>query len=254
MTRLDGRIALVTGSAHGIGRAVARGLAQQGADLAVVDIDAKALTSVEAEVRDCGRRVMASAADVTHAGEVQAIVDRVLGEFGRLDILINNVGGSRGPRSIEATTEEDFDEVVRLNLKSTFLCTRAAIPSMKRQGGGRIINVASVAAKVGSVTGSPSYSAAKAGVLGFTRHAAIELAPFHITVNAVAPGVTQTDRMTSRLAGWSEEERQGLISRIPLGRLATVDEVAAAIVFLCQEEAGYITGATVDVNGGIHMT
>ena len=253
MMRLEGKIALVTGSAHGIGKAVALRLAEQGADLVLVDVDAGALAEVVAQVEACGRRVLSSNADVTLGDEVEALVEKVLGAFGRVDLLINNVGGSRGPRQIEATQEEDFDEVVRLNLKSTFLVTRAIIPSMKRQGSGRIVNVASVAAKVGSLTGSPAYSAAKAGVLGFTRHAAAELAPFHITVNAVAPGVTQSERMSNRLATWSEEERRALVSRIPLGRLATVQEVAAAIVFLCGEEAGYITGATVDVNGGVHM-
>jgi len=251
--RLEGKIALVTGSAHGIGKAVALRLAEQGADLVLVDVDAGALAEVVAQVEASGRRVLSSNADVTLGDEVEALVEKVLGAFGRVDLLINNVGGSRGPRQIEATQEEDFDEVVRLNLKSTFLVTRAIIPSMKRQGSGRIVNVASVAAKVGSLTGSPAYSAAKAGVLGFTRHAAAELAPFHITVNAVAPGVTQSERMSNRLATWSEEERRALVSRIPLGRLATVQEVAAAIVFLCGEEAGYITGATVDVNGGVHM-
>jgi len=251
--RLEGKIALVTGSAHGIGKAVALRLAEQGADLVLVDVDAGALAEVVAQVEACGRRVLSSNADVTLGDEVEALVERVLGAFGRVDLLINNVGGSSGPRQIEATQEKDFDEVVRLNLKSTFLVTRAIIPSMKRQGSGRIVNVASVAAKVGSLTGSPAYSAAKAGVLGFTRHAAAELAPFHITVNAVAPGVTQSERMSNRLATWSEEERRALVSRIPLGRLATVQEVAAAIVFLCGEEAGYITGATVDVNGGVHM-
>jgi len=253
MMRLEGKIALVTGSAHGIGKAVALRLAEEGADLVLVDVDAGALAEVVAQVEACGRRVLSSNADVTLGDEVEALVEKVLGAFGRVDLLINNVGGSRGPRQIEATQEEDFDEVVRLNLKSTFLVTRAIIPSMKRQGSGRIVNVASVAAKVGSLTGSPAYSAAKAGVLGFTRHAAAELAPFHITVNAVAPGVTQSERMSNRLATWSEEERRALVSRIPLGRLATVQEVAAAIVFLCGEEAGYITGATVDVNGGVHM-
>ncbi|HLC01878.1 MAG TPA: SDR family NAD(P)-dependent oxidoreductase [Anaerolineales bacterium] len=253
MMRLEGKIALVTGSAHGIGKAVALRLAEQGADLVLVDVDAGALAEVVAQVEASGRRVLSSNADVTLGDEVEALVEKVLGAFGRVDLLINNVGGSRGPRQIEATQEEDFDEVVRLNLKSTFLVTRAIIPSMKRQGSGRIVNVASVAAKVGSLTGSPAYSAAKAGVLGFTRHAAAELAPFHITVNAVAPGVTQSERMSNRLATWSEEERRALVSRIPLGRLATVQEVAAAIVFLCGEEAGYITGATVDVNGGVHM-
>ena len=251
--RLEGKIALVTGSAHGIGKAVALRLAEEGADLVLVDVDAGALAEVVAQVEASGRRVLSSNADVTLGDEVEALVEKVLGAFGRVDLLINNVGGSRGPRQIEATQEEDFDEVVRLNLKSTFLVTRAIIPSMKRQGSGRIVNVASVAAKVGSLTGSPAYSAAKAGVLGFTRHAAAELAPFHITVNAVAPGVTQSERMSNRLATWSEEERRALVSRIPLGRLATVQEVAAAIVFLCGEEAGYITGATVDVNGGVHM-
>jgi len=253
MMRLEGKIALVTGSAHGIGKAVALRLAEQGADLVLVDVDAGALAEVVAQVEASGRRVLSSNADVTLGDEVEALVEKVLGAFGRVDLLINNVGGSRGPRQIEATQEKDFDEVVRLNLKSTFLVTRAIIPSMKRQGSGRIVNVASVAAKVGSLTGSPAYSAAKAGVLGFTRHAAAELAPFHITVNAVAPGVTQSERMSNRLATWSEEERRALVSRIPLGRLATVQEVAAAIVFLCGEEAGYITGATVDVNGGVHM-
>ena len=251
--RLADKIALITGSGQGIGRAVALRMAEEGADLVLNDVDGVALEEVAAQVRGLGRRALAVRADVTRAEEVERMVEEAIATFGRIDILVNNAGGSRGPYRLEEITEANFDEVLNLNLKSTFLCTRAVVPHMKRQGGGRIVNVASVAGRSRSIIGGPQYAAAKAGVIGFTRHLAGDLAPFNINVNAVAPGVTLSERVAGRWLERPEEYRQEVLRRIPMGRLATVEEQVGGIVFLCTDDARYITGATLDINGGLFI-
>jgi 3-oxoacyl-[acyl-carrier protein] reductase len=251
--RLRDKVALITGGACGIGRAVALLLAEEGAAVVINDVDGELLDGAIAELGAGGKFAMAAPADVTCPDEVARVVEHTLTALGRIDILVNNVGGSYGPRQLEEITEANFDHVISLNLKSTFLCSQAVVPHMKSQGGGRIVNLASAAARGGSPTGSPLYAAAKAGVLGLTRHLARDLADFQITVNAVSPGVTQSERMATRLGEWTEESRQELLKRIPLGRLASVEEVAAGILFLCSDAASYITGATLDINGGLYI-
>ncbi|MCL4370318.1 MAG: 3-oxoacyl-ACP reductase FabG [Chloroflexi bacterium] len=248
-----GKLALVTGGGRGIGAAVVDQLSAEGCDVIINDVSADVARAVAARVEGRGRRVAISTADVTDADAVAEMMSMVSREFGRLDILVNNVGGSGGaPTKIEEITLEHWERAMALNLRSVFLCTKAAIPLMRASGGGRIVNLGSIAGQARSVIGGCQYAAAKAGVLGFTRHLAADLAPYGITLNAVAPGTTASERVAAVIAGKSESERTRVLNSIPLGRMARPDEVAAAVVFLCSPQAGYITGATIDVNGGAH--
>lgn len=249
--RFTGQVALITGSARGIGRTVARRLASEGADLALNDLDAAALEGLVAEIRGLGRRVLALPADITNTAQVNAMVQRAADEFGRIDVLINNAGGSRGPRSLLEVTDENWHDVITFNLTSVFLCVRAVVPVMRRQGGGRIVNLASLAGRSRSTVGGPPYAAAKAGVIGFTRHVSRELAEYGIAMNAVAPGPIATERIRQRYGEKPAEERERIFREIPLGRLGTPEEVASVIAFLASAEASYIVGAVIDVNGGI---
>ncbi len=246
-----GKVALVTGGGRGIGAAVVDQLSSAGADVVVNDLDGELARRVVGRVERTGRRGLVSTADVTAAAAVEAMFAEVDKTFGRLDILVNNVGGSSGgARLIRDITPEDWERVVSLNLRSTFLCVRAAVPLMRASGGGRIVNVASIAGQSRSFLGGCQYAASKAGVLGLTRHLAGELAPLGININAVAPGTTGSERVTAAIGAKSEAERTAIFAQVPLGRIGRPEEVAAAIVFLCSPLAGYITGATIDVNGG----
>jgi len=250
---LAGRVALVTGAGQGIGAATARKLAEAGADVAINDLDPTLLEDTESLVRATDRSVLVVAADVTDPVAVAGMVGRVVERFGRLDILVNNVGGGGPTRTFEETTLEVWDRTIALNLRGTFLCTKEAVPLMKRAGWGRIVNVASVAGRGRAMTAGPQYAAAKAGVIGFTRHISGELAPYGITVNAVAPALTATARLKAKFDGMTPEEQAKTLAGIPVGRWGQPEEVAAAIVFLCGVEAGYICGAVLDVNGGVFV-
>jgi NAD(P)-dependent dehydrogenase (short-subunit alcohol dehydrogenase family) len=250
---LEGKVALVTGGGKGIGFATAKRLAEAGADVAIADLDADAVREAAGRLRTTGRRVLAVLADVTDQESVHRMVSEVLEGLGRLDILVNNVGGGGGTRSFEETTLEVWDRTMALNLRSTFLCTKEAVPHMKQGGWGRVVNLASVAGRSRSLTAGPQYSASKAGVIGFTRHVSAELAPFGITVNAVAPGLTATERLRAKFATMPEEDQEEVQSSIPVGRWGEPEDTAAAIAFLCSEEASYICGAVLDVNGGVFV-
>lgn len=243
---LDGRTALVTGASRGIGRAVALGLAEAGADVAVNYLTQRAAAEeVAAEIRNMGRRCLVVPGDVASADDARRMVDQVLAEWGRLDILVNNAGVTRDDLLVRMK-EEDWDTVLNVDLKGAFLVTRAAARAMLRQRWGRIINISSVIGLMGNA-GQANYAAAKAGLIGFTRALARELGSRNITVNAVAPGFILTD-MTERLP---QEVKDRLLARVALGRFGRPEEVATVVTFLAGEAAGYITGQVIAVDGGM---
>ncbi|AKM18492.1 3-oxoacyl-[acyl-carrier-protein] reductase [Geobacillus sp. FSL K6-0789] len=245
---LEGKIALVTGASRGIGRAVALELARQGANVVVnyAGSEAKANEVVEM-IRSLGREAIAVQADVARAEEVERLVKTALDQFGRLDILVNNAGITRD-NLLMRMKEEEWDAVINTNLKGVFLCTKAVTRPMMKQRGGRIINIASVVGVIGN-PGQANYVAAKAGVIGLTKTAARELASRNITVNAVAPGFITTD-MTEAL---SEELKGEMLKQIPLARFGEPDDVARVVAFLASDAAGYMTGQTLHVDGGMVM-
>jgi len=258
--RVDGRVALVTGAAQGIGRAVAEILAAAGAHLLVSDLQQEKLAGVATALKDQGARVVSVAADVTEAAQVEALVLQGLKAYERLDILVNNAGGSGnvGIDRIEDVTEELWDAVVDANLKSAYLCCRAVVPHMKARRQGSIVNFSSMSAKgafgsLGTSAVRLPYVGAKAGIIGLTSQLAKDLGPFGIRVNAVMPGfvLTQPDaRVAQRYQALAAAEQVAMVQPIPLGRPGRPEEIAAVVLFLASEAASYVSGATIEVNGG----
>jgi 3-oxoacyl-[acyl-carrier protein] reductase len=243
MENLKGKIALVTGASRGIGRAAALALAREGVDVAVNFLNReKEAEDVCRQIVSLDRRAIVARADVSVSGEVQSLVKKVEQELGRVDILVNNAGITRR-RPFDEIGEDDWDEVLAVNLKSVFLVTRLVLPHMRERRWGRIINLSSVAAQTGGVIG-PHYAASKAGMLGLTHSYASLLAEEGITVNAIAPALIETEM----IAG-NPKVRPDLI---PVGRFGTADEVADVVVMLARN--GYITGQTINVNGGWYMS
>jgi len=247
MFDLTGKVALVTGASQGIGRATALALLGAGAHVALAARNAEKLAAIVAEVAAVGAESLAVPMDVADAERVKAGFKRVVERFGRLDILVNNAGVTRDGLAVRMKLD-DWDSVLRTNLTGAHLCAQQALAVMLRQRSGRIINVTSVVAETGNA-GQSNYVAAKAGLIGLTRALAVEVASRSITVNAIAPGFIASP-MTDPL---SDAVKQALLERIPLGRMGTDAEVAAAIVFLASNEAAYITGAVLDINGGLRM-
>lgn len=245
---LDGKIALVTGASRGIGRAIALAMAEQGA---VVGINyagnVAAAEEVKQQIEAAGGKAMLLQADVADAQAAEEMIKKVVGEFGRLDILVNNAGITRDGLLMRMK-EADWDDVLSTNLKGVFNCTKAATKPMMKQRSGRIVNMASVVGLTGNA-GQANYAAAKAGVIGFSKTAAKELAARGITVNVVAPGFIDTD-MTAVLPDKVKEE---MTKGIPFGRMGTAADVAAAVIFLVSDHASYITGQTLNVDGGMVM-
>ncbi len=246
MTTWEGRVALVTGASRGIGRATARALAARGAHV-VAAARGDHAEAVAAEIRGTGGRAESCALDVTDAAGIEAVVARVLGDHGRIDILVNNAGITRDQLLLRLK-REDWDAVLETNLTAIAMLTQAVLKPMLKQRGGRIVNLTSVVGQAGNA-GQANYAAAKAGIIGFTKAIALEVASRGITVNAVAPGMIDTD-MTRALPQAAQES---WVDRIPLKRLGTVDDVAHAVVFLASDEASYITGHVLAVNGGMYM-
>lgn len=247
MFDLKDRVALVTGASQGIGRATSLALAAAGARVAAAARNAEKLAAVVAEIHAARGEAVGVPMDVADAEQVKSGFKQTLERFGKLDILVNNAGITRDGLALRMKAE-DWDAVVRTNLTGAHLCIQQALATMVRQRYGRIINVTSVVARMGS-PGQANYVAAKAGLIGLTKAIAAEVASRNITVNAVSPGFIITP-MTDPLPQKVKDE---LAARIPLGRLGTDRDVAAAIVFLASEEAGYITGHVLDVNGGMYM-
>ncbi|MFD2612965.1 3-oxoacyl-[acyl-carrier-protein] reductase [Paenibacillus gansuensis] len=248
MGKFEGKTALVTGASRGIGRAIALALAEAGADVAVnyAGSEEAAAQVVEA-IEAMGRRAVKIRANVAVSSEVEDMVKHVLETFGKIDILVNNAGITRD-NLIMRMKEEEFDQVIDTNLKGVFNCVKAVTRPMMKQRGGRIVNISSVVGALGN-PGQINYVAAKAGVIGMTKAAARELASRNITVNAVAPGFIETD-MTDKL---SAEQRDGLMGSIPLARLGQPEDIAKAVLFLASEDASYMTGQTIHVDGGMYM-
>lgn len=247
MFSLKDRVALVTGASQGIGRATALALAQSGARVAAAARNAEKLAGVVAEIGAAGGEALAVPMDVADAEQIKAGFRQTLEKFGKLDILVNNAAITRDGLAVRMK-QDDWDAVLRTNLTGAHLCAQQALSTMMRARYGRIINVTSVVAETGN-PGQANYVAAKAGLIGLTRALAMEIASRNITVNAVAPGFI-TSPMTDPLP---QTVKDALLERIPLGRMGSDAEVAAAVVFLASEEAGYITGAVIDINGGLRM-
>jgi NAD(P)-dependent dehydrogenase (short-subunit alcohol dehydrogenase family) len=251
--RFQNRVALITGASKGIGRATAQRLAREGGAVAVNGRDAEAVAAVVRGIEQEGGRALAAVGDVSQAADVTRIVEQTLAEFGVIDILVNNAGGGTMARWLDDLDEAGWTKSLHLNLTATFLVTKAVVPHMRERRRGRIVMVASVAGRNMSRLSGPEYSAAKGGMLAFMRHIAVELGPYAVGVNAVAPGPTMVDRVVKKWELRGAEEREKILRNIPLGRPAQPEEVAAAILFLASEDASYITGACIDVNGGSFM-
>ncbi len=247
MSDLKGRVALVTGASRGIGKAIALALAARGAVLAVTDILTDAVAAFADELAQQGHPAHAFTLDVTDGASIESTVDGVLQKFGRVDVLVNNAGIARD-QLLMRMKREDWDLVLRLNLTGAFACTQAVLRPMIKQRGGRIISISSVVGQMGNA-GQSNYAASKAGLIGFSKAVAREVAGRNVTVNVVAPGLIDTD-MTRALP---DAVRTEWLSKVPLARFGTPEDVASAVCFLASDEASYITGQVLAVNGGMYM-
>lgn len=246
--RFEGKVAIVTGAAGpGIGRATARELAREGAMVVVSDRDGERASKVALEIAGTGAQAIGLKCDVSQAADVEAMVRVVVDRWGRTDILVNNAAYYR-QRHVVDMEEVLWDRVIATALKGTFLCSRAVLPHMSRQGGGAIVNLSSTEALQGSDRGLAHYAAAKAGIMAFTRSLAREAAKSNIRVNCVCPSFVWNEGLAT--TGFSQAEHQKMIAETPMGRAATPQEVAKAILFLCSEDASFITGSTLTVSGG----
>ena len=248
MFSLKDKVAIITGASQGIGRDTALALAQAGAKVVVAARNEERLAALVTEIAAAGGEAFALKLDVADSEQVKAGFKQVVEKFGRIDILVNNAAVTRDGLAMRMK-KDDWDAVLQTNLTGAHLCIQQALPTMMKARAGRIINISSVVAQSGNA-GQANYVAAKAGLIGLTKAIAIEIASRHITVNAVAPGFIETP-MTDGLPDKVKEE---LKVRIPLGRMGSPRDVASAIVFLASDEAGYITGHVLNVNGGMHLT
>ncbi|MEU7392645.1 3-oxoacyl-ACP reductase FabG [Streptomyces tanashiensis] len=242
--------AVVTGAGRGIGAATAKRLAADGAAVVALDLTEGDAADTVAAIRAAGGRALAVGCDVTDSAQVDAAIDRAVAEYGRLDVLVNNAGVLRD-NMLFMMSDDDWDTVVDVHLRGAFLCSRAAQRHMRQQGSGKIVNLSSVAAD--GNRGQANYAAAKAGVQGLTRTLAIELGPYGINVNAIAPGfvaTAMTDQTARRTGADPEEFRRAAAARSPLRRVGSPEDIAAVVSFLASEDAAYVTGQTIHVDGG----
>jgi 3-oxoacyl-[acyl-carrier protein] reductase len=247
MGKITGRNAIVTGSARGIGKAIAEKLASEGASVVIADVDIEAAEATSKEISSLGVRSFPIKIDVSDYKEMEALIERTKNEWGSMDILVNNAGITRD-NIILKMTPGDFDMVISINLKGVFNGIKAAFPIMMRQRSGKIVNIASIIGITGN-TGQANYSASKGGVIALTKTAAKELAARGVTVNAIAPGFIQS-AMTDKLP---DTERQKILSRVPMGRIGLPEDVAKAALFLSSPDSDYITGQVLVVDGGMVM-
>ena len=245
----SGRVVIVTGGSKGIGRAVALKFVQEKAKICMVHYDPDESSSDETLniLTQQGIEAESHRVDVSSYGDVDALFDNILSRFGKVDVLVNNAGITRDTLLMRMS-EEEWDTVIRVNLKSVFNCTHAVIRSMIKQRGGRIVNISSVVGRIGNA-GQANYAASKAGIMGFTKTVAREIAGRGITVNAVAPGFINTE-MTASLP---DKVKESFLQQVPLGKMGEPEDVAEAVYWLCSDAAGYITGQTIHVNGGMFM-
>jgi len=247
MNVFEDKVVVVTGAARGIGRTIAEAFARAGADLALCDLEAGWLEDTATAVRAAGRRAECVAVNVSDGAAVSAAIAEVLEKFGRIDVLVNNAGITRD-KLLARMPEEDWDAVIAVNLKGTFLFTKAVARPMMKQRGGTIVNIASIIGLIGNA-GQCNYAASKAGVMALTKSAARELAPRSVRVNAVAPGFIET-KMTEVLP---EDVRQKMMDAVPLGRFGSPEDVASAVLFLAGDASSYMTGQVLTVSGGMVM-
>lgn len=248
MFNLKGKVALITGSARGIGKGIALGFAKQGADIVINDLNAQEASKTVEEIKKLGVKAIKIIADVTDENAVKEMFSTIKKEFGKLDILVNNAGTSQA-KDIFEMEFEDWNRIMKINSDSVFLCSKYAMEIMKEQGFGRIISMASQAGQRGALYGHVHYAASKSSVLALTKTLARTAAPYKITANCIAPGVIFTDFTR---AVHTDEEVKELEDSIPLG-LGCPDDVTAAAIYLASDEARYVTGATIDVNGGSYI-
>ncbi len=245
MARVENRIAIVTGAGQGIGRAIALGLAREGAQTVIADLNTATAKSVQDEIRAAGGTALALQVDISQEASVQAMVDGTLKEFHRIDILVNNAG-IFPTSSVEEMKEEEWDRVIGTNLIGTFLCSRAVVPHLLAQGSGRIISLTSGRAFQGARHGA-HYAASKAGIIGLSKSLALELAGHGVTVNVICPGITNTAQPRGHQ---TEEQIYAQAERIPLGRIGQPEDLVGPAIFLASDAAGFITGQTILANGG----
>ena len=247
-----GKVAIVTGSGRGLGKGIAMGLAEAGADIVVVARTVAEIEETAAEVRKIGRKALTVPTDVRESDQIDNMVQKTIEEFGRIDILVNNAGGSFRARALEMSGNA-WDAVIRVNLKTVFLCSKAVGKVMLDQKKGSIVNISARAAEVGSV-GMPAYGAAKAGIVNLTKTLALDWAPY-VRVNCISPGVIETPGMRwsrggDKRSGSVSEQLSGVIKDTPLGRLGRLEDIAAAVLYLASDAAEWVTGINIDVTGG----